>query len=188
MSVRMVARPTGEDGFALSISGVEFGEYDDQSTEYLTRDRMDPPKYPMAAVRMGGKGTVYLVLRVNRDGRVADLFVEQVNLTAIGTEPEMVQIREHLAKAATGAAWKWTFHPPTTGETVDDEHWSVRVPVAFELDRPETPRYGKWQAYLPGPRQTASWAQDGASPDAIAAGGLRPVGGGVKLLTPLQDG
>jgi hypothetical protein len=188
MSVRMVARPAGEDGFEVSIGGVNFGEYSDKATDYVTRDRMDPPKYPMAAAMMGGKGTVYLVLRIGRDGRVADLFIEQVNLTAMGTEPQMAKIREGLGKAAVDAAWRWTFHPPTTGDDVDEESWAVRVPVDFNLYDDKAPGYGKWQAYLPGPRSTASWARDDASPDAIAAGGLQSVGDGVKLLTPLQEG
>jgi len=188
MSVRMVARPTGEEGFEISIGGVNFGEYDDKVTDYVTRDRMDPPKYPMAAVMMGGKGTVYLMLRIGRDGRVADLFIEQVNLTAIGTESQMAKIREQLGKAAVDAAWKWTFRPPTTGEDVGEDAWAVRVPVDFHLHDDKAPDYGKWQAYLPGARNTAPWARDDASPDAIVAGGVHPVGGGVKLLTPLQEG
>src|SRR3546814_7328536 len=70
MSVRMVARPVGEDGFEVSISGANFGKGSYRATDYLTRDRLDPPEYPAEAQRMGGKGTVYLVLRIGRDGRV----------------------------------------------------------------------------------------------------------------------
>jgi hypothetical protein len=187
MSVRMVAKPAGEGSFKVSISGVSFDKYNDSATDEITRDRMPPPSYPAAAAAMGGKGTVYLVLRINREGRVEDLFVEQVNLTAIGTEDEMEKMRESFSKAATKAAWKWTYHPPTTGDDVDDAYWAVRVPVDFMLWDEKPPRYGTWHAYLPGPRATASWAQDGASPDAIVAG-VHPVGGGVKLLTPLQEG
>src|SRR5690606_26005401 len=79
-------------------------------------------------------------------------------------------------------------HPPTTGEEVDDDHWTVRVPVEFRLYDDKPAAYGQWEAYLPGPRTTAAWAQDDVSPDAIAAGGLQPVGGGLKLLTPLRKG
>src|SRR3546814_8809240 len=62
---------------------------------------------------------------VRRDGRVADLLVEQVNLTAIGTESQMAKMREYLGSAAADAAWKWTVHPPTTGGDVDEEYWAV---------------------------------------------------------------
>lgn len=188
MSLRVVGSPMDEDSFQLSITGVSFGEYSDEATDYVTRDRLDPPSYPMTMARIGGKGTVYLVLQINREGRVGDLFVEQVNLTSLGTEDQMAKIRERLSKAATEAAWKWTFHPPTTGESVGDEHWAVRVPVEFTLGDDKPAAYGQWQAYLPGPRAAAAWAQDGVSPDAIAGSGLHPVGGGLKLLTPLQDG
>lgn len=188
MSLRMVGSPVGEDSFQLSITGVSFGGYSDEATDYVTRDRLDPPRYPAAMANIGGKGTVYLVLQINREGRVGDLFVEQVNLTSLGTEDQMAKIRERLSEAATAAAWKWTFHPPTTGESVDDEYWPVRVPVEFTLYDDKPVAYGQWQAYLPGPRAAAAWAQDGVSPDAIAGSGLHPVGGGLKLLTPLQDG
>ncbi|MDN5780658.1 MAG: energy transducer TonB [Luteimonas sp.] len=189
MSVRMVARPTEDDRFEISISGTSFdGEYSGAATDYVTGDRLDPPAYPMAAIRMGGQGTVYLMLRIGRDGRVGDLFVEQVNLTAIGREAEMAKMREQLSKAAVDAAWKWTFHPPTTGEAIGEDSWAVRVPVEFDNYDNKAPGYGKWQPYLPGQRRTATWAQDDASPDTVAGGGVHPVGDGVKLLTPLQEG
>src|SRR5690606_19264913 len=169
-------------------AGVSFGKYSDDATGYPTHDSFEPPSYPVGAEMAGGKGTVYLVLRIGREGRVEDLFVEQVNLTTLGTEAQMAAVREVLGKAATEAAWKWTFHPPTTGEEVDDDHWTVRVPVEFRLYDDKPAAYGQWEAYLPGPRTTAAWAQDDVSPDAIAAGGLQPVGGGLKLLTPLRKG
>src|SRR3546814_19272470 len=93
MSVRIVARPVGEDGFEVSISGANFGKGSYRATDYLTRDRLDPPEYPAEAQRMGGKGTVYLVLRIGRDRRVADLPVEQVNITAYGTESQIAKMR-----------------------------------------------------------------------------------------------
>src|SRR3546814_12660194 len=111
MSVRIVARPVGEDGFEVSISGANFGKGSYRATDYLTRDRLDPPEYPAEAQRMGGKGTVYLVLRIGREGRVADLLVEQVNLTAIGTECPNAELREYLVPAAAGSTQKCNVHP-----------------------------------------------------------------------------
>ena len=188
MSLRVVARPVEGDDFQLSIGSVSFGEYSDDATDYVTYDSLEPPRYPMDMVRIGGAGTVYLVLRIGRDGRVDDLFVEQVNLTTLGAEAQMVRMRDKLAKAAAEAAWKWTFRPPTTGQAVDEDYWAVRVPVEFTLGEDKPAAYGQWSAYLPGPRATAIWAQDDVSPDAIAGGGLQPVGSGPKLLTPLQEG
>src|SRR3546814_16592942 len=51
MSVRMVARPVGEDGFAVSISGANFGTGRYWPTDYLPRDRLSPPAYPAVADR-----------------------------------------------------------------------------------------------------------------------------------------
>ena len=56
----------------------------------------------------------------------------------------------------------------------------------------EKPRYGQWQAYIPGPYQRHPWHEDDAdadrSPDALADGGIYEAGRGLKLLTPLQQG
>ena len=96
MSLRVVGSPVGGDSFQLSITGVSFGGYSDEATDYVTRDRLDPPRYPAAMARTGGAGIVYLVLRIDRQGRVENLFVEQVNLTTLGTETQMAKMREQL--------------------------------------------------------------------------------------------
>ncbi|HVI59710.1 MAG TPA: energy transducer TonB [Luteimonas sp.] len=188
MSLRMVATPAGDGNFKVTVGGVSFGEYNDEATDQVTRGRLSPPAYPPEAYRVGGKGAVYLVLRVGRDGKVEDAVVEQVNLTAIGDERQMGQLRRRLGDASLRAARHWTFRTPTTGEAADDASWSVRVPVAFHLADDREPEYGTWQAYLPGPRQRAPWiTEEGAgSPDALAGDGVYPMGGGIRLLTPLQ--
>src|SRR3546814_11591329 len=97
----------------------------------------------------------------------------------------MAKMREYRGTAAADAAWKWTFHPPTTGEDVDEDSWAVRVPVDFQLYDDKAPGSGQWQAYLPGPRGTALWARADAEPDALFAGGLHPVGSRWQFLTHL---
>lgn len=189
MSLRMVATPAGDGNFKVAVGGVSFGEYSDEATDQVTRGRLSPPAYPPEAYRVGGKGTVYLVLRIGRDGKVEDAVVEQVNLTAIGDERQMAKLRRYLGDASLRAARHWTFRLPSTGEAADDASWSVRVPVDFRLADDRPPAYGAWQAYLPGPRQRAPWTkgEEGAgSPDALASDGVYPVGGGIRLLTPLR--
>ena len=143
------------------------------------------------AVTMQGEGTVMLLVKVGRDGRVADVIAEQTNLTVIGTARAMNQLRDILAKASVRNAKRWTFTPPTTGEAKDRDFWTVRVPVryAFEDSRE---RYGRWSAYIPGPRQRAPWktGEDAlvAGTDLLPEGGVYMVGRaqeGPRLLTPL---
>ena len=190
MSLRVIAKPAEDGNFLVSLGGVNFGEYSDDATDQVTRGRLRAPEYPREAWSVGGKGTVYLLLKIDRQGKVADQVVEQVNLTAIGDPRQMKKLRKSLGDASLKAARSWTFHLPTTGEAADAESWSIRVPVNFQLADDGKARYGTWQAYLPGPRQRASWVddEDMSSPDALADDGVYPVGGGPKLLTPLHQG
>lgn len=187
MSVRLLAEPTGEDKFEVSIASASFGSSDANSTDRVTRLEMDPPRYPGEVVRRGGQGIVYLVLRVGQQGTVEDVVAERVNLSVYASEKEMERFRNSLAEAAVKVARDWTFVPPSTGELVGQAPWSVRVPVTFNLDGKKA-AYGEWTAYLPGPVQRAPWLDDDeAGSDAIADGALHTVGSGPELLTPPQD-
>lgn len=191
MSLLLVATPE-DDRYRVGIGGAAFGEEKDTSGETVIPKQMRPPSYPDSALHSGVAGTVYLVLRIDRQGKVADAVVEQVNLRAVGREIEMERWRSTLARPALAAAKTWAFTPPSTGDSVNDPFWSVRVPVNFQFEGTE-PKYGQWQAYIPGPRQQASWVHDhgfdvGSSPDALVAGGVYQVGAGLRLLTPLDKG
>lgn len=196
MSLRLVASRLANDAFQLRIRSGVFGDDGTVAREQqVTSGKMRPPEYPPAAYRLGVQGTVYLVLRIGRDGKVEDAVAEQVNLTVVGTEEQMRSGREALAGAAMKAARRWQFVPPSAGSEVDAEFWSLRVPVAFHLSRKPDPRegvYGQWESYIPGPRQTAPWLkgemQASESPDTYVAGGVYPVGDGLQLLTPLGEG
>src|SRR5690606_6196676 len=92
-----------------------------------------PPGYPGQALSIGVQGTVYLALRVGRSGRVEESMVEQVNLLAVASDRSMAYLRDLFAMSAIEAARRWTFRPPTRGESVDDDSWTVRVPVDYRL-------------------------------------------------------
>ena len=191
MSLRMVATPADKGNMNLRIAGAHFGEEEiaGTSAESVRSIEMKPPRYPMSVLDMGGKGTVYLLVRVGRDGRVADVAAEQVNLTAVGNGREMRVIRERLAKAAVDGAREWRFAPPTQGEAVSSEYWVVRVPVDFQLGGDRTAGYGQWSTYHPGEQTRPSWAAPtppGFSPDTLVAGGVTPEVSRFKLLTPLE--
>lgn len=186
MQLRLVAKRDG-DNYLLRIAGATFGAPPEGEWP-SSQGKLAPPRYPKEAAYAGVSGTVYLVLRVGRDGRVEDTVAEQVNLRFVASEGAMTRWRALLANAAASTAKDWKFSPPTRGEEVDAPFWSVRVPVDFTFDMKEG-KAGEWLAYVPGPRQPVPWRTwDDArlSPDAVAAGGVypdRPTG--PRLLTPL---
>lgn len=195
MGLRVVAKKRDDGTYTLRIRSASFGEGGVEG-ETVTRGRMDPPRYPMAAAASNVSGTVYLILKIGRAGIVEDVFDEQVNLTVLGTEVQMQRACRLLANAAKVAARNWEFRVPTRGEQADDAFWLLQIPVRFTLkdvgEPPDfDPGYGTWEAYIAGPHSAAPWARDSASiqaPDALAAGGLYPTGSEPRLLTPLTQG
>jgi TonB family protein len=193
MSLLVVANKVDGDRFTVRIRSAQFRETPRQSSDSVSSKSMPPPQYPLDAFFSGVRGTVYLVVRIDRDGRVADASVEQVNLRVLDSEAQMRHWREVLAAPALKAAKRWRFNPPTTGKHVGDAFWSARVPVDYRFEGETSPKYGGWSPYIPGPRQTISWlnkfGEDTASsPEALASGGIYPVGEGLRLLTPLEAG
>jgi len=191
MSVRLVATPTGDGSMQVRIASAHFGEqYSDADRTSTRRSSLRPPRYPMNVAQIGGKGTVYLLVKVGRDGRPQDVVAEQVNLTALGNARQMQMIRNTLSKTAIDNALKhWTFSPPEQGEEVAREYWVVRVPVEFSLNDDREAAYGQWSAYHPGQQQRPVWAAPtppGFSPDTLVAGGVTPETSRFRLLTPFE--
>lgn len=193
MSVRLVATPVGDgDGnMHVRIASAHFGEeYSETDRTSVRPSSMRPPRYPMNVAEIGGKGTVYLLVKVGRDGTPEDVIAEQVNLTALGNARQMQMIRNALSKTAVDNARKhWTFTPPELGEDVTRDYWVVRVPVDFQLGDIRETAYGQWSAYHPGQRQRPDWAAPtppGFSPDTLVAGGMTPETSRFKLLTPFE--
>lgn len=192
MSLRVVAKKQGNDGFLLSIRSAAFGADAGAPGETVTSKQMRLPRFPVDAVRSGVAGTVFLVLRIGQQGQVEDVVAERVNLRVIGSEQQMKRGRDLLADASVVAARKWTFAVPDAGPDAGRAFWNVRVPVDYTFDRPRKPAYGEWEAYVPGPYQRAPWVASDAEgsqhgSDALIAGGVYPLGSGPRLLTPLGE-
>ncbi|MEG2804877.1 energy transducer TonB [Stenotrophomonas sp.] len=192
VSIRLGGRINPDGTQKVTLLAASFERYDDNATDSVTRLKLPPPAYPEDVYYAGGRGDVLLLLQIGRDGKVLDVATEQVNLRTIATEPNMRRMRDKLSRVSMGAARKWTFKVPTTGEDKDDASWTVRVPVRFAFNDGREERYGKWDAYIPGPRQQAPWRADKALLD--DDGDLLPAGGvfmadaarkGPRLLTPL---
>jgi TonB family protein len=184
MSVRMVVKRVDDTHDSVAIAGASFGDATNTAGETVTYKARQAPTYPRAAVQARVNGTVYLYLRVGRQGQVEDAVAEQVNLGAYGND---------MDDAALKAAKDWTFNTPTTGKHVDDPYWDVRVPVNFNIHVADTPApdtYGKWEVYIPGPHQPIPWLKSGLqttpSSDAIPEGSISQAHSDLHLLTPLE--
>lgn len=190
MSLRLKATPQDDGTTSVTIASTHFGsERDVPANEDVRSSKLTPPKYPDAALSLGAKGTVYLIVQVGRNGAVVNVAAEQVNLRVVGTEEEMAAVREQFTDAAVRAAKRWKFKPPTAGVIANKDTWLVRVPVDFVLwgNRPQQAKAAQWDSYVPGPRNfDMPWAEEdlqaAGSPDALSEGGIYPLQQGAKLL------
>lgn len=191
VSIRLGGRVNPDGTQRVTLLAANFQRYDPDATDEVTRLDAPPPKYPEEVFQMGGSGDVLLLVQVGRDGRVRDVAAEQVNLRVALAEQKMRRMRDKLATISVAAARRWTFRAPTTGPLKDEASWTVRVPVKFSTGEERGQGYGRWQAYIPGPRQQAPWRADKVLGEDAAA--LLPAGGvymadsskGPQLLTPL---
>lgn len=191
MRIRVVARKLDADNFEISLRSATFGAPAGDSMAKKS-SHMPPPDYPIAAARGGVAGTVYLLVRVDRDGKVSDAIAEQTNLKIVQDDNTMARWRKVFEDASLRQARKWTFGPSTLDPTANDVR-VMRVPVMFSLEdsRRKTATYGGWEAYVPGPRQRNPWNGDdqegiGFSPDTLAPGRAYLAGSGLKLLSSLS--
>jgi hypothetical protein len=188
MTVFLVAKKLDPKHFSVRIRSVHFDDLAAVASDSVIPEKMAISKDLVEVLMVHQvEGTVYLAVRVGRDGHVAEAVAEQVNLRMIGTPAQMNKVRDVLAKPALKAASRWTFKPPTTGASAQDDSWTVVVPIQFLLDR--KPVYGAWESYVPGPLNTVPWRTNGdaasASPEALAAGQATQLGLGPQLLTAL---
>jgi len=176
MQVRLVTKRDGEK-FLFRIAGATFGTSHAADEVPTPNGSLAKPRYPEYAYTSNVGGTVYLVVRIGRDGSVEDAMPEQVNLRSLGSEREMARFREILADSSIAVSRKWKFNYPTRGEWASAPFVSARVAIEFlALDMPSE-RTGKWMTYVPGPRQIVPWRDRDAAyqgPDAIAIDGVYP--------------
>ena len=159
MSLRLVARPLDETQVAVEIAAASFGS--PTSDAFVTpRRALTRPEYPAAAARVGAGGIVYVVARVDREGRVSELVAEQVDLYVAAPPREMDLLRKMFTESALRTARRWRFQPPITGEEADEEAWSIRIPIEFLMEERGMADPFKWRAYIPGPSQPIPWLAD----------------------------
>jgi hypothetical protein len=188
MRVLLVAKKQEDDGYEMRVQAASFNAFSTAEGSSSDNGRMMPPRYPVAMARAGASGSVYLILKVGRDGRVEDALAEQVNLRILAKAPEMERMRQSFAASALQAAREWSFTPPGQVESGAAGYWTMRVPVDYMMGGMEV-KYGRWVAYVPGPRSTADWVDaelTKGSPEALESGMVGVLDKqALRLLTPL---
>ncbi len=193
MRVRLVAKRMEDERFKVEIRSASFGG--DRATTQTPGPSLQPPSYPMKAARAGVSGLVFVALRLDEAGAVADAVAEQTNLRVVATEAELAQWRGLLEQAALRAARQWRFDPTRFTSPGEAEPPTLRVPVDFTLvedGQQSVPDPGRWEAYVPGPRHAAPWLPSGPLAaevaDALVPGGIYDSRDSLRLLTPLGPG
>jgi hypothetical protein len=170
MSVQLLARPIAgvDDKLRVTIQDTAF--WDPKApVQVEAKGKLTPPEYPPFAGRSGVSGIVYVVLRLNPDGAVAETHVERVDMTVLADEKTLRKFSKVLAEAAVGAAKQWTFDIAPE-RLAKPEPVAVRVPVDFKLRTTPKAEYGRWQAYVPGPYAPIPWQNRTADGDDIEGG------------------
>lgn len=190
MSLQLLARPDEAGGFTISVNGSQFQDPDTPaSTAGIRAVDVTPPNYPLGAAYSGMSGTVYVVLRLDPDGSVAEAHAERVDMTVVASDAVLRQGRNLVAKAALVKARKWRFSispEKLTGDSVIN----VRVPIDFTLvpeQAGQSDAYGKWRGYVPGPYKPVPWRTEPVAEQdlgALLAGGLYPLDSRIKLRKP----
>lgn len=190
MNVRVVAKPVDRTKFSISVEGVDFADDSRNAAEDLTERDMTPPVYPRDAIDIRTAATVYVLVRVGRDGHVLDAAAEQVNFTMACPKYARAGLERIFIASSVKAARRWTFAIPTKGPLADSPYWNARVPVVYSLaeygERVKEPAYGAWQPYLPGRRLAIPWETDpsllATAPDAAPDGKATLLDGKPRLV------
>jgi len=141
------------DRYAIRIANVIFGAPNPLA-------HMKPPHYPENAVHAHIGARVLLSLRLDEDGKVAEVMPYQTSLDVrTSSENEAERWRKVFEQASMRAVRDWKFE---LTETINGRQIGTKVllPLSFSLcEMPcrSSDSEGKWKAYVPGPEHPAPW-------------------------------
>ncbi|MFC4525101.1 hypothetical protein [Dyella halodurans] len=192
MYLRVVATMTDNDHASLRVAGADFDEAVNDDSETVQPPRYPHILYPKQALEEHASGTVYLLMRIGKDGKIQNIATEQVNLSNFAPTADMARYRKYLADTAMKSAQQWVFTVPTKGKRAARSEWLVRVPVSFLTTGESVPDYGSWALYVPGPRENIPWLQRPKlaleAPDAVPNGALQSLDDDAQLSSTSGGG
>lgn len=188
MSLRLVAHMLDDQHASIRVVGTTFDYSQVPAGEGMSYAKPPHFNFPQDALKAHVWGTVYVLLRVGRDGSVQDASAEQVNLGNFAPSADMARYRKYLADAAVKDAKRTTFTVPTKGIDAEGPDWLVRIPVNYWPDGQSAGNdYGTWSVYVPGPRMSIPWLEHpelaADAPDTVPDGALHTLGGQPRLST-----
>jgi len=190
MTLQVLATQADAEHMTISLHHARFVEAEPPVTERISVEHRVPLHYPYEALKVEMTATVYVAVRIDRNGRVIDAQARQVNLGRPDTETRMRQLRAVFAKPTLEAVRHFTFNVPKIGPHANDADFSGVLPVQYVING-VVPRYGQWTVYVPGPKAEIAWLdrEDAADDsEAVRDGEFAQSGTGLKLLTPIGGG
>ena len=138
----MDAWDRGEGRLALRLKDVAFGAHEGDAV-------MQPPRYPSDSLRSRVEGKVVLLVRVDGDGDVLDVAVQQTSVSERLAPDRARRHAQAFEAAAMDVARRWRFG---VRERIDGvpAGGTLRVPVDFFLAQ-------GGGTLAPGPMRTAPW-------------------------------
>ena len=192
MYLLFVGRKLDDGNYSVELRSATFSGINPEESVAIDSRGQKKPIYPIGLVDAGISGTVFLSLKIGRDGKVINVDASHVNLRAIGSESQMNQWRKALARNSIAVARQWTFVPPKSGPAADKPYWLGTLPFDYLIEGQELPAYGKWRTYVAGPKALIPWENETliaeGSTDALTPNTLHTAGSGRRLLTPLAGG
>jgi hypothetical protein len=188
MNLVVAASQVDPKHISIRVRSALFTDADVPASERVTVNVGSFPRYPEEAARANVGGAVYVAVRIDRNGKVLDAQVQQVNLSAIDSESRMRHWRSVLGKATVTGVRRYTFNIPTTGAHAGDATFTGVLPVLYRIGA-GAPVYGQWETCVPGPRENVAWlAGDevfGVAGESVPDGVFAQAGLALKLLTPI---
>lgn len=187
MSLRFIAKQHEGQQPRVTLQGARFFSARDMDGFPIDRERSTAIVYPLTAMRnLFVSGTVYMAVRVDRNGHVVDTAVEQINLTVVGSENETERWRQVLGRHWQQGIKRLRFDVPASAFV--DNNSTVTGRIGFHFRRADAPawQYGDWEPHVPGPHTRIEWLPDpDARPDTFRPGALHTAASDRRLLTPL---
>jgi hypothetical protein len=192
MNLLFVGKKLDDGKYSVELRSATFSGGNPDESVAIDPKGQKKPIYPIDLVDAGISGTVFLIVKIDRDGKVINVDASHVNLHAIGSASQMNQWRRALARNSIAVARHWTFVPPKSGPAADKPYWLGTLPFDFYIEGQEPPAYGKWRTYVAGPKALIPWENEtliaDGNTDALTPNTFHTAGSGRRLLTPLAGG
>lgn len=191
MSLLFVGKKRDDGSVSLELRSASFGGgAGDEGVRIAEGNRK--LAYPMQLMRNGVSGSVFLQLKIGRDGKVMNIDASHVNLRVIGSEQEMKLWRDIFVRSTIATVKDWSFVVPQSGPGAEAGHWFGTLPISFMFEGEKPGEYGRWETYVAGPKALIPWLQDSpladGNVDALTPNAFHAAGAGRRLLTPLSGG